>query len=389
MAVAERRARLALRHHLAQPARGADLVTVAGDLVGLHATDAVSVFLGARARMKAIDPADIERLLYEDRTLLRTLCMRRTLFVVPVATVLPIVQAAAAKAIAVRERTRVHGFIEAAGITDDPEPWLRSVERATLVAVRARGEAAAAELSQDVPALREKLSFGEGRKWAGTMGVSTRALLLLSLDGRIGRGRPRGTWLSTQHRWAPIEAWCPDGIPVIPVADARVELGQRWLGAFGPGTEADLRWWTGWTLTETRRVLQAVAAEEVDLEGAVGYVLPGDTAPTSTPKPWVAFLPALDTTTMGWTDRGWYLGAHKAALFDRAGNAGPTVWADGRIVGGWAQRRSGEIAYRILEDVGRVTTDAIATEAERVAAWLGAVRFVPRFRTPLERDLAT
>src|SRR5690606_4404040 len=52
----------------------------------------------------------------------------------------------------------------------------------------------------------------------------------------------------------------------------------------------------------------------------------------------VALLPALDPTTMGWAARDWYLGPHKAAVFDTIGNAGATVWWEGRIVGAWAVR---------------------------------------------------
>jgi hypothetical protein len=48
----------------------------------------------------------------------------------------------------------------------------------------------------------------------------------------------------------------------------------------------------------------------------------------------------------------------------------------------------GVVAFRILEDVGREATTAIEAEADRLAAWLGDVRVTPRFRTPLERDLA-
>ena len=46
--VEERRSRLARRHFLASPAR--DPVELAGGLVGLHATDPVTVYLSARAR---------------------------------------------------------------------------------------------------------------------------------------------------------------------------------------------------------------------------------------------------------------------------------------------------------------------------------------------------
>jgi len=90
---------------------------------------------------------------------------------------------------------------------------------------------------------------------------------------------------------------------------------------------------------------------------------------------------------MGWTERGWFLGDHAGALFDRSGNAGPTVWWDGRIVGGWAQRKDGEIAFRLLEDVGADALRAVEAQAETLATWLGKVRVTPRFRTPLEREL--
>jgi hypothetical protein len=91
---------------------------------------------------------------------------------------------------------------------------------------------------------------------------------------------------------------------------------------------------------------------------------------------------------MGWSGRGWFLGEHGPLLFDRSGNIGPTVWADGRIVGGWAQRRDGEVAVRMLEDVGAHARAAVEREAERLAGWLGDVRLTPRFRTPLERELS-
>ncbi|MGO4425929.1 crosslink repair DNA glycosylase YcaQ family protein, partial [Streptomyces sp. MCAF7] len=92
----------------------------------------------------------------------------------------------------------------------------------------------------------------------------------------------------------------------------------------------------------------------------------------------------------GWQARGWYLDPdHVKPLFDGSGNIGPTVWWNGRIVGGWAQRANGEVVWRALTDVGREATAAVAAEAARLSGWLGEVRVTPRFRTPLERDLAS
>ena len=91
---------------------------------------------------------------------------------------------------------------------------------------------------------------------------------------------------------------------------------------------------------------------------------------------------------MGFVDRGWFLGDHAPRLFDRTGNIGPSVWSDGRIVGGWAQRKNGTMAYKLLEDVGAAAERAVESAAHDLERWLGAVRVTPRFRTPLERELS-
>lgn len=203
------------------------------------------------------------------------------------------------------------------------------------------------------------------------------------MEGRIARGRPQGGWTSSRFRWI----LAPD-LPDPPDADAHAALLGRWLAACGPATEADLKWWTGWKVTDVRKALAALGAETVGLEEGTGHVLPDDTVPVPEPEPWVALLPCLDPTAMGWSGRDWYLRpAHRAALFDRSGNIGPTVWWNGRIVGGWAQRADGEIVWRLLDDVGAEAATAVAEEAARLSSWVGEVRVTPRFRTPLEREL--
>ena len=113
-----------------------------------------------------------------------------------------------------------------------------------------------------------------------------------------------------------------------------------------------------------------------------------DTEPVVAPEPWVTLLPALDPTPMGYARRDWFLGSYAATLFDRSGNIGPSVWSDGRIVGGWAQRKNGAIAFKLLEDVGRDAEGRIEAAAADLERWLGPIRVTPRFRTPLERELS-
>jgi hypothetical protein len=213
-------------------------------------------------------------------------------------------------------------------------------------------------------------------------------LFLLATEGRIIRARPKGSWLSSLYRWAPMDRWVPGGLPNPTTADAQAELARRWLGTFGPGTQRDLQWWAGWTVADTKRALAAAGAVEVELDEGTGFVLADDIEPTAPPKPWIALLPGLDATTMGWNNRSWYLGDHGPAIFDRNGNAGPTIWRDGRIVGGWAQAPDGRVVYRLLEDVGSDVTRAVRTRAEAIGDWLGGTRVIPRFRTPLESELS-
>jgi hypothetical protein len=385
--VAERRARAARRHHLAPSTWASDPVDVVRDLVALHSTDPASVFLSTMARSRHAGPAGLERALYDQRTLLRMLGMRRTMFVVPL-DLAPIVHAACTKAIAARERARLVQFVEQGGVAIDGAAWLGQVEAATMAVLTERGEATGAELSQAVPALREQIKFGQDQKWAQVQNASTRVLFVLAAEGRIVRGRPKGSWISSQYRWSPLPRWLPQGLPELPVEVGQAELARRWLAAFGPATIDDLRWWTGWTGTEVKRAVAKLALVDVDLDGRPGVVLAEDVDPVAPLEPWAALLPALDPTMMGWTDRGWYLGGHRAPLFDRSGNAGPTVWWDGHVVGGWAQRKDGEIALRLLEDVGADGTAAIEAAAERLRGSLGNVRVTPRFRTPLERELS-
>jgi Winged helix DNA-binding domain len=387
VSAAERRRRLAVRHHLAPGERAGTATAAVADLIGLHGTDPASVYLAAWARTGEVDKAAIEHALYEERSLVRMLGMRRTVFVVP-SELVPVVQAACTDQVAERMRRQLAQRIEASGITADGANWLKEVGEATVRALAARGTATGAELAQDEPRLRAQVIYAEDKSYGGPVNVTTRLLTLLSAEGVIVRGRPRGGWTSSQFTWF---AAADQARP--PAASARTELACRWLSAFGPALVSDLQWWTGLTAGQVRQALAQLDVTEVNLHGSPGVMLADDVPcldETPVLEPWPALLPALDPTAMGWRERAWYVGEHTAALFDRSGNIGPTAWWDGRIVGGWAQRKDGEIAVGLLEDVGTEAAAAIAAEARRLGEWIGPrARITPRFRTPLERELAS
>jgi len=380
----ERRTRLGVRHHLTDTVDTVE--QAAATVVGLHASDPPTAYLSARARVDGFSISDLERALYDDRSLVRLWGMRRTLFVTT-RSLAAIMHAASPDAFGSAERRRFERLLTEQGKAPDAGAWIDQVESKIIDELAARGEATANDLRKVIPEMRETLTFGEGKSWGGTVGVSTRILFMLAAQGRIVRGRPLGSWVSSQYRWALTSQWLDEPLEGMEPAAARAELVRCWLRRFGPGTTTDIKWWTGWTVRDTRAALATLDAVEVDLDDGPGWLFADDLDRVEPVSDWVALLPGLDPTVMGWKERDWYLGEHTPALFDRNGNAGPTVWWNGRVVGGWAQRESGEVAVRLLSEVPPGASEAIEEEAHRLAEWLGPVRPIPRFRTPLEREL--
>jgi hypothetical protein len=352
----------------------------------LHATDPATVYLSAWARVDGMAVPDLDRALYADRSLVKHLAMRRTLFVFPRAT-LSVAQAGASDRVADGERRRLVRDVEKAGLRKNGERWLKKASEQVLSVLSEGREATSSELRDEIPALEGSIAYGEGKSWGGKLSVGPRVLTTLSAAGRIVRASNDGGWTTSRPRWAATASWLGEEIEPLSEAEGVAGLVERWLRSFGPGTVADIKWWLGSTVAAARRALAVLDAVEVDLDGQTGYVLPDDLEPAAPVEPWAALLPPLDPTTMGWFERDWYLGPYKAQLFDTNGNAGPTTWWDGRVVGGWRQSDAGEVVLQLLEDVGKAGGRALEGEATRLTEWLGGTRVVARFPSPLSKRI--
>ena len=353
-------------------------------MVCLHGTDPATVYLSARARIEGMMVTDLERALYADRSLVKHLAMRRTLFVFSRETI-GLAQAGASNRVAGTELRRLIRDVERAGLRRNGERWLSQARKRVLAALSDGREATSSELRNEIPLLEGSIAYGEGRSWGGQVSVGPRVLTTMSAAGQIMRASNDGGWTTSRPRWALMEAWLGEALGSNSEAEGVAKLVEQWLRVFGPGTAADIKWWLGSTVTAARRALTDLHAVEVDLGGQIGYVLPDDLESTDPVEPWVALLPPLDPTTMGWFERDWYLGPYKTQLFDTTGNAGPTVWRNGQIVGGWCQNETGEVVLQMLEDVGSEGLRAIEHEAARLSDWFGGTRVLPRFPSPLSK----
>lgn len=377
--VGERRARLARRHFLGAPAESAE--AVAGDVVGLHATDPATPYLSLWARVPGITVADVDADLYERRRVVKHLAMRRTLWAVR-AVDLPLIQSAASDRVADNEARRLIADAGKAGLCTDGDAWLDAACAAVLRHLGEHGPTNARDLRSALPELAGNYDPAPGKRWGGETPLAPRILTVLAARGHLVRGPNEGKWTTSRPRWVAATQWVNPG-QTVDAATARTELVGRWLRSFGPATVADIKWWFGNTLTWARQALRDLDAVEVDLDGTPGHVLPDDLEVEPDPGPWCALLPGLDVTTMGWFDRDWYLGGHRSQVFDRNGNGGPTAWCNGRIVGGWAQDETGRVEVRLLEDLPRGERHALQKRADELTEWLDGVRVNPRFPSPL------
>ena len=228
---------------------------------------------------------------------------------------------------------------------------LNTAAAAVLAHLDDHGAAGSAELRAALPQLEGMYDPAPGKRWGGPTPLAPRVLTVLSVRGDILRGPNDGGWTSSRPRWVRTDSWLDSTVEPLAVEAAQAELVRAWLRAFGPATLADVTWWFGSTLTAARRALATVGAVEVQLTGTGGYVLPEDLEPVPAPPPWAALLPGLDVTTMGWTDRDWYLGEHRGQVFDSNGNAGPTARSSAipiRPARAASGPRAASIAWRAL-----------------------------------------
>ena len=264
--------------------------------------------VGARPDGPTPDPAAVERALYDDRTVVRMLGMRRTLFTMPR-----------------RPGPRRPGVVHARGgrrrapQAGGPHRGGRAGLAGGAVAAparaqdagRARGAGRGRGHRSSPPSVPDL-----GRKVVVAPGTRNAANVEPHLAGpapprrrRPGRAGPTAGPVDVEP--APLGAHRPAGSARRWPSSTRPRRRSRWPGAGWSGS-ARAPWPTssggpGGPSAPPAPPLAALDTVAVDLDGEAGLVLAGDEAPVAAPEPWVALLPGLDPTAMGWPARDWYL----------------------------------------------------------------------------------
>lgn len=312
--------RVLARHHLVDDWEPVSIESVVADVVGVQATFPTTPYGALATRLPGFSRDQLDRALYERRSLARFRCMRGAMFVVRTGT-LPVLHAATARQV-VRHARR---FAEYRGVTQAAYARLTPLVLDAL----AGSPATTTELRTRLPVDAD-------------LGAT---LSLMAAEGLLLRDRPVSGWTGRRTRFAVLSEALP-GIDLHSSDEesADTDLVRAYVRAFAPVTLADVAWWTGLGRNRSSRALERLEDEvvAVRLAGDAREYLAhsadtdelGWAGLTATPS--VHVLPALDPCVMGYADKGRFVtDAARPWVFDRAGNSTAVVMIDGRIAGVW------------------------------------------------------
>src|SRR5262245_16190890 len=262
----ERRARLVVRHGIAPATRLPDAEAATRAMTVLHATEHPTVYLSLFARVDGVTLDEIDRELYERRTIVKQLAMRRTVFVFP-RDLLPAAWGSSSARVAAQLRPRLAKEVEKAGLADDGEAWIDRACAAVLARLADGSELSAAALREQLPELEGRLELAPGKKYSANVSIAPRVLTQLGVEGLLARGRNAGHWRISRPQWTSMATWLGEVEEPWKADEGWAELVRRWLFTFGPGTAADVQWWLGGTAGIVKQALAALEAEQVSLDG--------------------------------------------------------------------------------------------------------------------------
>jgi hypothetical protein len=320
------------KHHLTEDSRIDDIVQIADDLCGLHATSATTPYLSLFARTLSFKKEDLDNALYRDKRLGRIRCMRNTIHLLTREMTPVVLAVTGPKAVDASRK-----FVESRGVS------------------RRQYEEVADSI---ITLLREKeMTASEIKKALGWEGDISAILYLMCDSAVLIRGRPVGSWRSRNQRYALFKDYFPDIEPwKMGEEEATTALVRKHVKCYGPAAVSDIAWWAGLGMTRVREALDDIGDEIVEIEASdikgrlcmlasdreelEGEMVEG---------PVVNLLPVLDPYLMGYKQRDRYLAdEYYGYVFDRSGNATSTILINGRIVGVWDMGENGEPTVKLF-----------------------------------------
>jgi len=339
-------ARRMARHALTEAATGLDPAGIAGVLCGAHAQVLSAAELSIGRRIAGATRSDVQRALWQERTLVKTFGPRGTIHLLATAD-LPM-WTGALQALPSSVPTHPDGVRFTPGEAEDVI--------AAIGAALADAELTVDQLTEAIadragPWAVEQTMEAFGGKWPRwrqlTSTAAQRGMLCFGPD------RDRKVTYTNPRRWLP--GFRPaDG-------DAALRaLLTRYLYAYGPATPEHFAKWLGIPPRSAAVLFGGMAGEleTVELAGEPAWTLAGDTAAPPRPHRGIRLLPYFDAYLVAGQPRErLYPGAAAIRALTPAGQAGnyPVLLVDGVVGGVWHQRRSGRKLAITVEPLHELT----------------------------------
>lgn len=344
-------ARRLARNHLVEPAARDRLVDVVRDVCGIHAQVRTAADLALSARSRGLTPGHVREALWEERSLVKTSSIRGTLHLHP-GDELPLWMAARR----MRPPSRNPGLPP-----EREDEVVRAIADALdgrMLTTRELGEEIVRRVGAWAREETEVIHFGKPAiAWRLAWGEAfTRGLACY--------GPPRGQ----QVTFVRADQWLGGWEELDPAA-ALVEVLRRYLAAYGPARPGDFEHWFYGPAP-----FDALALEEVDVDGHRAWVLAGDTE-WPEPERAVRLLPYYDCYVIGCHPRDRFIPEeHRKRVFDSGAGPFPTLLVDGVVAGVWRHEKHGKRVEIDVEPFGRLTAvqrRRLDEEVERVRELLG------------------
>ena len=308
------------KQHLTEDSKIDDIIKITDDLCGLHSTDLKTSYLSLLARTKKFKKSDLEKELYENKSIGRVRGMRRTLFIQTKAMI-PIIHAATFGII----EESFEKYMDVRGVSmkeyHNLSPQILEILK-----------------DQDLSAseIREKLNSK----------LDIPAIIQVMCNyGLLIRGKPIKNWKDRRNKYALFKKYFPDiDLSKINEKEAIQNLVEKYIKAYGPVSEADISWWTGITKTKIRESLKKVQNrlkkikisdiqdEFIIHDDDLKNLEHGENSQGRT----LNILPELDPYPMGYKIRDRYIDSKNYnKVFDKSGNITSTILLDGVVIGVW------------------------------------------------------
>jgi hypothetical protein len=209
---------MARRQALAPEYRVASAESATRAMTVLHATEPATPYLSLFARVDSFARADLEHALFESKSLLKHLAMRRTVFVFP-RDRLPAAVSSPSARVALQQARALVKDLGRNQVTDDGERWLATARQAVLRRLAGGAELSARELREGLVELSGQVSWYEHKPYGAVLHVAPRVLTWLSASGDLVRGHNGGHWRISRPLWTRMDDWL--GAPV-----SRCEVGR-------------------------------------------------------------------------------------------------------------------------------------------------------------------